>query len=81
MRGAAREELDRIDELQPGSGRLEAFGFMRGDLGEGILGGALQYNHRIRTNLSVFARGEVGYQYGAHDGLVANALFGGRWTF
>lgn len=81
MRGLVRAELDRVDDLEVGSGMLEAFAFGRGDLHSGMIGGALEYGHRISPNASLFGRGEVGYRYGAQRGLGYEALAGLRVRF
>lgn len=81
MRDLARTELDRIDKLKPGQGMLEAFLFGRGDLVNGMGGGALEYGHRLNLNTSLFARAEAGYRYGADSGFGYNATVGGRWRF
>ena len=81
MRDLARAELDRIDELAVGDGLLEAFAFGRGDLRSGMLGGAMEYGHRVTEGLSIFGRGELGYRYGHDRGLAWAAVLGGRLRF
>ena len=79
MRYLARVELDRIDELEVGDGLLEAFAFGRGDRHGGMLGGAVEYGHRVTDDLSLFGRVEAGYRYGDNRGFAWEALLGGRW--
>lgn len=86
MRGEARKELDRIEQLQPGEGVLESYAFVRGrggpfDFHHGIAGGGLDYSHRISDSWSAFLRGEVGYRYGNNSGLEYTALGGLRLRF
>ena len=81
MRDLVSKELDRVDELGVGAGRLDLFGFMRGDLHSGMLGGALEYGHRVTPRASLFARAEAGYRYGEGRGFAYSGLFGGRVTF
>lgn len=80
MRSEARTELDRIEQLEVGTGMLEAYAFGRGGLHSGIVGGALDYSHRIDKSLSAFAQAEAGYRYGSGAGLEYEALAGLRWT-
>lgn len=81
MRGEARKELDRIERLKPGQGVLEAYGYGRGGLDFGQVGGGVDYSHRVTDDLSAFLRGEAGYQYGAESGLHYSALGGLRLRF
>ena len=81
MRQEATRQLDRIDRMKVGQGMLEAFVFGRGDLESGMLGGAVEYGHRITGQTSLFSRAEAGYRYGIDPGLGYNATFGGRWRF
>ena len=74
-------ELDRIDKLKVGAGMLEAYAFGRGDLRDGQLGLGVEYGRRLRKTLSLFARGEAGYRYGAKSGLGYDALAGLRWRW
>lgn len=60
---------------------IEAFAFGRGDLDGGMLGGAVEYGHRVTEDLSIFGRGELGYRYGADRGLAWEALLGGKLMF
>ena len=67
--------LDVVGAISPGSGRLDAYGYVNSD----DAGGALDYAHRITDGLSVFARGWGGGRrdgaglwrtdYGAQGGL------------
>ena len=79
MRDLANSELDQIDRLRVGQGMLEAYAFGRGDLRSGMLGGALEYGHRVTPELSLFGRGEIGWRYGLDRGLGWQALLGARW--
>ena len=81
MRDLARAELDRIDLLPVGAGRLEAFAFGRGDAHSGMIGGAVEYGHRVTRRASLFGRAEAGYRYGPESGFAWEALLGGRVTF
>ncbi len=81
MRGEATRALDRIDLMPVGTGRLDAFGFMRGDLHGGMAGGAIEYGHRVTRRASLFGRAEAGYRYGPESGFEYSGLLGGRVTF
>ena len=81
MRDSARIELDRIDALKPGTGLLEAYAGVRGNLMGGLLGGFVEYGHRVTPSLSIFGRGSVGYRYGNTRGLEYSGELGGRYTF
>lgn len=69
----ATEHLDRVDELPVGSGHLDLSVFGR----DGIFGGTLGYDHRVRDDLSLFAEGWAGYDGDLHYGASA----GLRWRF
>lgn len=50
------QRLDRVDGLPVGSGRLDALIF-----GEpGMVGGAVDYEHRVAESVSLFGRGHAG---------------------
>ena len=72
----AKETLAEVNRLAPGSGSLDLFGFLDGDLGGGIVGGGVEYKHRVKRNLSAFLRGTAGYAYGDTRGLQYSALGG-----
>lgn len=74
MREAAREELDRIDKLDPGQGQLDAYLFGTGDLNAGLVGGGLDYSHRLSNSWSALVRGTAGYRYGDEYGMQFDAL-------
>lgn len=81
MRDVASKELDRIDGLKSGQGMLEAFLFGRGDLHDGMGGGAVEYGHRLNKRDSIFGRAEAGYRYGADPGFGYGVHAGWRRTF
>lgn len=80
-RDEAKAELDRVDRMKPGSGRVDLFGFGRGTFGSGVAGGGVDYEHRLTRGWSAFARGELGYGWGESRGGQWKALGGLRWTF
>jgi len=81
MRGEAHKQLDRIEQLEPGRGMLEAYMLGRGGLRSGFVGGALDYSHRLDKSLSAFAQAEAGYRYGNSPGLEYKAMAGLRWVW
>ena len=65
-----------------GSGHLDFGGFLRGDGDGGVAGARLDLEHRLKRDLGLFATGSVGHAWGDEgDGLVYDALFGGRWRW
>jgi hypothetical protein len=81
MRQEVALELDRIDKLRAGTGALEAYAGLRGDLTQGWAGGGLQYSHKLNSSSSVFGRGTIGYEYGDEYRLTYDALMGYRRTW
>lgn len=75
------EGLDRVDQLEPGRGRLDLFGFGRGDLDGGVAGAGLKYEHRLDGSLSMWGQGSAGMGWGDQKGLNYEALAGLRWRF
>jgi hypothetical protein len=59
----AIEGLTRADEHEPGHGKIDLFAFAERDR----LGGALDYSHRLRRNVSAFAQGWAGAERDAFD--------------
>jgi hypothetical protein len=61
----AREALDRVEQdLTPGHGRLDLFGFIRGELlgpeRQGVAAVGVELSHRFSPGWSAFGRGTVG---------------------
>jgi hypothetical protein len=80
MRREVTRRLDRVDHFPIGSGRLEAFAFIRGGFDHGKVGGAVDYSHRLNKSLSMFGSAEAGAQYGNAAGLYYQGLIGIRKT-
>lgn len=70
-----------MDKRPPGSGSLDLFGFGRGDLDGGTVGGGVTYEHAVDGSLSLWGTGSVGYGYGDQRGLSYEALAGLRWRW
>lgn len=81
-RALATKELDRIEStLKPGSGAFDFFAVTRGGLHSGIVGGGIEYQHRINSKLSGFANGLIGHGWGAQSPLSWEAMAGLRLRF
>jgi len=63
---------------KPGSGKLDFFGFARGDLDDITAGVGLDVEHRFKRDLSLFASGRAWHD---GDGLEFDALTGARWRW
>ncbi len=72
------EALERVGQRAPGSGRLDLYGFATPTQ----LGVAVDYEHRVRQRLALFARGHVGAVRDSGPWRKdAAALAGLRYTF
>lgn len=81
-RALVTAELDRVEStLKPGSGKLDLFGITRGNLDSGIVGGGVDYEHRISERMSTFANGLIGHGWGVYEPLTWEAKAGFRLRF
>lgn len=74
-----QDALDRVDSLRVGQGQLEAGLFSGGGSSNWWAGGFADYAHRVGRDLSLFGRGQLGYDSLA--GARWDALAGVRWRF
>jgi hypothetical protein len=80
---AARASLDAAEQLPVGTGKVDLFSFVKSEGGRTLAGGAVDYQHRIRRNLSAFGRAWVGASWDPRAGrsLEGEATAGIRLTW
>jgi hypothetical protein len=77
----ADTEMKDVRAMTIGSGRLNLFGFIDGDISGGVGGGGVSYKHRVTKNLSAFLKGTAGLGFGDQHGAQYSGLAAVEVTF